>query len=238
MSKKKKKRSKAVYHVEFVGLPTSGKTTLYRTIRDRDDLLSDREVVPLIQRRKLKKIRLCLLIPYLLVRHIRSFIFITSFYIRYLSLNTFNLRVFKITIKLFLLTKYRKLDTDMVFVADGVLHMLIAVQYKKITKIEDVMREFVQWYEKRYTAIVYMDLTKEEFITRFTQRHQDKPNPILSKMTDSEKTALMERMYAQHKILLRVIQNKAETPVQVIDGEKPLQENAETVARFIEKHVG
>ena len=221
--------------IEFVGLPTSGKTTLYKKVAENYPATDKVKIITLVTDTSPNKIYILFKTPLLIISNAGKMSALMFFFIKNGKANSFNAKLLFLTIKIFLLTKYKQKQNS-ILLADGVFHLLAAMQYKSVN-IAKTMATFIQKNSHWYQAVVYVDITKEEFSKRFNERLILQDDFILCSYTAEQKQNYIDDVFARSLILKDVLTQDSSRPLLLLSGNESLENNAERVTRFISKYV-
>ena len=238
MSKRKKQRRRKAHLVEFVGLPTSGKTTIYKQIEADENLLSKYLIITPNTFSKLSTSTIYLNLPILILSNLRNIVFITYFCLVSCKWNRFNFYIYKHLIKMLLLTSFYKRRKHDFLLRECLIHFLTVLTFKDKIEKESVMETFLLKMEKQYAVFVYVDISEGDFYNRFIKRIKKDKKNYVNTLSKKQRSQFFENAYSNHLVLKKIVHKKIQTPSIVLDGTKPPEENAVIAARFIEKHVG
>ena len=196
-------------HIEFVGLPTSGKTTVYTEVTKNLQTKNINARCIIEPEQKINRWHFIFLSPLVLYQSFLSLLFYTYFVLRYTQIHSFNIRILFVGFyRLRLIEAYKKIPNPEIFLSDGVLHFLPTLYFKKTSNLEEVVKKFLEFELKRNNAkIIYIDIDKDTYIQRLRKRIESAPLSTLAKMSPKEQQDFIDRTYRQMQTLKTVIQD-------------------------------
>lgn len=233
----RKKRKRLQKHVEFVGLPTAGKTTVYTTMID-DGVFDEHNLHPITVDQSARKLKKYPIIMALFFSHIVDVMFVTVFFLRYTKYNQLNFRRWRSIVRLILLTAYEtKGNSYDFFMHNGILHLLLDIEFRPSVKRKDVLRTFWLRFEPHFDSVVMIDLSLAEFRRRMKERMKTSSHTRRHLVDAETREEWLKRSMEQYQKLREVILETSDTPTLVVTGEDKVVDKVELVKEhLLEQH--
>ena len=232
--KSKTKAKRLQKHIDFVGLPASGKTTVYRALIESNfQNTSGYKVVTL--QSDVPKYRKYPVLLFIFFIKLPDVLFVLYFFMRYTRYSLLNLYRLRSILKLILQTDYElRTQTFDFYCNNGVLHHLIDIEFgEKNTTL--AINKFIRYFKDYYDALVLIDMSKAELASRMSQR-QTQDKKLAKYFSDTVfKNNWLEYTYEQYKILRNILINRNK-PLLVLSAGDLVEEKVQSLQHFLQSN--
>ena len=219
-------------YVEFVGMHTSGKTTIIKEIVHSSLLEPLCAVYP--QKLERRRLHFAFSLPRVFISEFRNIWFVFFFLLRYAKWHWTNYHAAgRHLLKMVLLHPYYEKNFAFdVWMKDDMLHLLPRIEFRKGVDVSRVLREFFEHFAYRYDALVYVEVQYTQIQKRFEERFKMRPAALRE-----NRIVVYKRAHSQNKILKEVLLAQKKVPVLELDGRDSISSNAKKAALFIRNTI-
>lgn len=225
MELKSKKRT-----VEFIGLPASGKTTVYSNMVENSPSSNLYACV----RNNVSKFHKYPRLPIIFISNLTKSISAALFFVRNTKFNLHNLRILKGVIKHNLIVEYeKKYQQYQFFLDNGVPHFTLEADFKDNRNIKDCYKKLIHLFEDDFDMVILIHLRENILKERLKNRLKYTKKNYNQYGSDKNFNSWYRKSLAQYQIMCEVIL-ESKKPILILDGEEEVATKVKKVAAFLE----